>query len=85
MLATALTNADLVLEAVAKAGVILCYAEDFVYAHRWQMKRLLEASGGAILELRAEESHSGSHAAYASRWKSAGGALCEWAHTRSAP
>ena len=87
MLATALANADLVLEAVAKAGVILCYAEDFVYAPPVaKMKRLLEASGGAILELRAEESHSGSHAAYASRWKSAGGgALCEWAHTRSAP
>jgi predicted dehydrogenase len=74
MLATALANADLVLEAVAKAGVILCYAEDFVYAPPVaKMKRLLEASGGAILELRAEESHSGSHAAYASRWKSAGG------------
>src|SRR5439155_1270313 len=74
MLATALANADLVLEAVAKAGVILCYAEDFVYAPPVaKLRRLLAASGGAILELRAEESHSGSHAAYASRWRSAGG------------
>ena len=74
MLATALANADAVLEAVAKAGVILCYAEDFVYAPPVaKLRRLVEASGGAILELRAEESHSGSHAAYARRWKSAGG------------
>jgi predicted dehydrogenase len=74
MLATALANADAVLEAVAKAGVRLCYAEDFVYAPPLaKLRRLLAASGGAILELRAEESHSGSHAAYARRWKSAGG------------
>src|SRR5262249_54539385 len=64
----------LVLEAVAKAGVTLCYAEDFVYAPPVaKLRRLLDASGGAILELRAEESHSGSHAAYATRWQSAGG------------
>jgi len=74
MLALALANADAVLEAVAKAGVTLCYAEDFVYAPPVaKLRRLLDASGGGILELRAEESHSGSHAAYARRWKSAGG------------
>jgi predicted dehydrogenase len=74
MLATALANADAVLEAVAKAGVTLCYAEDFVYAPPLaKLRRLLEASGGALLELRAEESHSGSHAEYARRWKTAGG------------
>src|SRR6266571_1043119 len=74
MLAMALANADAVLEAVAKAGVTLCYGEDFVYAPPLaKLRRLLDASGGAILELRAEESHSGSHAAYARRWQSAGG------------
>jgi predicted dehydrogenase len=74
MLATALANADAVLEAVAKAGVTLCYAEDFVYAPPLaKLRRLLEASGGTLLELRAEESHSGSHAEYARRWKTAGG------------
>ena len=74
MLAAALRNADAVLDAVAKAGVTLCYAEDFVYAPPVaKLRRLLDASGGAILELRAEESHSGSHAAYASRWKTSGG------------
>src|SRR5713101_2247393 len=74
MFATALGNADAVLDAVAKAGVTLCYGEDFVYAPPVaKLRRLLDASGGVILELRAEESHSGSHAAYARRWKSAGG------------
>ena len=74
MLDTALRNADAVLEAVAKAGVTLCYAEDFVYAPPVaKLRRLLDVSGGAIMELRAEESHSGSHAAYARRWQTAGG------------
>lgn len=74
MLAAALRNADAVLDAVAEAGVTLCYAEDFVYAPPVaKLRRLLDASRGAILELRAEESHSGSHAAYASRWKTSGG------------
>lgn len=74
MLETALRNADAVLEAVARAGVTLGYAEDFVYAPPVaKLRRLLDASGGAILELRAEESHSGSHATYARRWQTAGG------------
>lgn len=74
MLAGALRNCDAVLQAVAAAGVTLCYAEDFVYAPPVaKLRRLMDASGGAVLELRAEESHSGSHAAYARRWRTAGG------------
>jgi predicted dehydrogenase len=74
MLAGALRNADAVLDAVAAAGVTLCYAEDFVYAPPVaKLRRLVAASGGAILDLRAEESHSGSHAAYAGRWRTSGG------------
>jgi predicted dehydrogenase len=74
MLAGALRNCDLVLDAVARAGVTLCYAEDFVYAPPVaKLRRLMDASGGTILEVRAEESHSGSHAAYARRWATAGG------------
>src|SRR5439155_341413 len=72
--AAELRNCDAVLDAVTRAGVTLCYAEDFVYAPPVaKLRRLLDASGGAILELRAEESHSGSHAAYAARWKTSGG------------
>src|SRR5436309_15572926 len=73
MLAGALQNCDAVLEAVSKAGVTLCYAEDFVYAPPLsKLRRLLDASGGALLELRAEESHSGSHADSARRRQTAG-------------
>jgi predicted dehydrogenase len=74
MLEGALRHADAVLEAVSRAGVTLCYAEDFVYAPPLaKLRRLVDASRGAIIELRAEESHSGSHAAYARRWATAGG------------
>ena len=65
---------DGVLEAVDKAGVTFCYAEDFVYAPPVaRLRALVEASDGAILELRAEESHSGSHASYSRRWATSGG------------
>jgi predicted dehydrogenase len=74
MLEQAVRNADRVLEAVGRSGVTLCYAEDFVYAPPVaKLRRLLDASEGGLMELRAEESHSGSHAAYASRWRTAGG------------
>jgi predicted dehydrogenase len=74
MMAGALRNADAVLEAVARTGVTLCYAEDYVYAPPVaKLRRFLAAGGGAILDLRAEESHSGSHAAYAGRWRTSGG------------
>jgi predicted dehydrogenase len=74
MRAAALASCDAVLEAVSRAGVTLCYAEDFVYAPPVaKLRRLLDASGGALLEVRAEESHSGSHAASAGRWRTAGG------------
>src|SRR5256886_9092190 len=74
MRAAALRNSDAVLDAVTSAGVTLCYAEDFVYAPPVaKLRRLLDASGGTIMELRAEESHSGSHSAYARRWQTAGG------------
>jgi predicted dehydrogenase len=74
MMDEALRNCDVVLEAVARAGVTFCYAEDFVYAPPVaKLRRLMDASGGTILELRAEESHSGSHAAYARRWATSGG------------
>lgn len=74
MLDEALRSADAVIEACARAGVTLCYAEDYVYAPPVaRLRALVETSGGAILELRAEESHSGSHAAYARQWRTSGG------------
>jgi predicted dehydrogenase len=74
MLAEALASADAIIAAASGAGVTLCYAEDYVYAPPVaKLRSLVEAAGGGILELRAEESHSGSHAAYARHWRTAGG------------
>ncbi len=67
-------NADSVVEACQKNRVTLGYAENFVYAPPVaKLRRLMDASGGTLLDLRAEESHSGSHAAYSRRWLTAGG------------
>ena len=70
----AVKNADEIMDTVQRNNVKLCYAEDFVYAPPvTKAKRLLEAAGGTILELRSEESHSGSHAAYSREWRLSGG------------
>ncbi len=61
-------------QAIEDAGVSLMYAENWVYAPALQKaRRLIEASGGTILRMVAEESHSGSHASYAKFWRLAGG------------
>ena len=64
MLRAALAAADDLIRACQAARVRLCYAENWVYAPAVQKgRRLLAASGGPILRLIAEESHSGTHAA----------------------
>ncbi|HVW22773.1 MAG TPA: Gfo/Idh/MocA family oxidoreductase [Opitutaceae bacterium] len=67
-------NAEAVREAVRQAGVRFCYAENWVYAPPIaKMRRLIAASKGSVLELRAEENHSGSNSAFSRDWKSVGG------------
>lgn len=74
MMEEALRNASAVLNAVRKGKVKLCYAENFVYAPPVsKLKSLMKACQGTILDIRAEESHSGSHAAYSREWKTSGG------------
>jgi len=74
MFAEAMQNADAVVEACRRNKVIMGYAENFVYAPPVaKLRRLMDASGGTLLDIRAEESHSGSHAAYSRRWLTAGG------------
>jgi predicted dehydrogenase len=74
MLARSLAGADAVLDACAKAGVRLCYAENWVYAPPIQKaRRLLTAAGGPILRLVGEESHGGTHAPVNKRWETGGG------------
>ncbi len=74
MFAEAMKNADAVAEACRRNKVTMGYAENFVYAPPVaKLRRLMDAGGGTLLDLRAEESHSGSHAAYSRRWLTAGG------------
>ncbi len=68
------SNAAAVREAVRRNGVKFCYAENWIYAPPIEkMRRLIAASRGAILELRAEENHSGSNSVFSRDWKSTGG------------
>jgi predicted dehydrogenase len=69
-------NAEAVRAAVAKNGVRFCYAENWVYAPPIdKMRRLIAASKGSVLELRAEENHSGSNSVFSRDWKSTGGGV----------
>jgi predicted dehydrogenase len=68
------TNAAAVREAVRRNGVTFCYAENWIYAPPIEkIRRLIAVSKGAILELRAEENHSGSNSVFSREWKSTGG------------
>ncbi|MBI4842658.1 MAG: Gfo/Idh/MocA family oxidoreductase [candidate division NC10 bacterium] len=67
-------NVAAVLEAVRRNRVTLGYAENWVYAPPVEkLRRLIQVSGGAILDLRAEENHSGSHSPYSRHWRHTGG------------
>lgn len=74
MLAAVMRQCDEVEAALRAAGVKFMYAENWVYAPAVQKaRRLVEAGGGTVLRIVAEESHSGSHASYAKYWALAGG------------
>lgn len=73
-LAGALKSTDEILKAVEQNKVKFMYAENWIYAPSvLKAKRLLQAGGGTILDIRAEESHSGSHAKASKRLETAGG------------
>jgi predicted dehydrogenase len=74
MLAEAMASCDRMLEAAQKSGKRIGYAENWVYAPAIQKEReILTKSGGQILWLIGEESHSGSHSPYYGIWRFAGG------------
>lgn len=61
-------------DVILRNGVKFMYAENWVYAPPYRkLLRLWRTAGGTILDIRAEESHSGSHASYSRRWKDSGG------------
>lgn len=74
MLKESLADCDRVVKAVAESGVKFMYAENWIYAPPLvKLKRLIKASGGTLMDIRAEQSHSGSIAPYSRRWKTSGG------------
>ncbi len=74
MLARLREQCDRIAEAVRSAGIVFGYAENWVHAPAFvKVDRLARAAGGTILRIKAEESHSGSHAEYAKRWITSGG------------
>ena len=74
MLRVAVENADAMVAACEQARVQLMYAENWVYAPPIaKADRLAAASGGAILEMRGGECHSGSHSPYSKEWRYTGG------------
>ncbi|HHW09275.1 MAG TPA: Gfo/Idh/MocA family oxidoreductase [Firmicutes bacterium] len=74
MLEQVASSVRLLKETVTSAGVRLCYAENWVYAPSIRKAdALLAASDSTILRLVGEESHSGSHSAFAKEWRTAGG------------
>jgi predicted dehydrogenase len=74
MLKETLQGCDRVTKAVEENHVKFMYAENWIYAPPLaKLKSLMKVSGGTIMDIRAEQSHSGSGAAYSRKWKTSGG------------
>jgi predicted dehydrogenase len=60
--------------AIEKTGKLFMYAEDWIYAPAvTKTAEILKATKDKVLFMKAEESHSGSHAAHAAEWAMTGG------------
>src|SRR5215510_999121 len=60
--------------AIEATGKLFMYAEDWLYAPAvTKTVEILKATQDKILFMKAEESHSGSHAAHAAQWAMTGG------------
>src|SRR5437762_1090786 len=74
MLEGVVAEARRLRDAVRGAGVILGYAENFVYAPSIQKEReIVEKTGAQILRMMGEESHNGSHSPVYGIWSVQGG------------
>lgn len=74
MLEEATQSCDRILAAAKASGTKVCYAENWIYAPAIQKEREIVAkSGGQILWMLGEQSHSGSHSPYYGSWKFSGG------------
>jgi predicted dehydrogenase len=69
-----LTEMEKTRAAIDASGKLFMYAEDWVYAPAVaKTVEILKATKDKILFMKAEESHSGSHAAHAAQWSMTGG------------
>lgn len=74
MLREATASCTRILRAAKASGKYVCYAENWVYSPAVQKEReILSKSGGQILWMLGEQSHSGSHSPYYGIWKYSGG------------
>jgi predicted dehydrogenase len=74
LLTDATASADRIVRAAASRGVVLAYAENWIYAPAVQKEReIVEKTGAQILWMMGGESHSGSHSPVYGIWKHAGG------------
>src|SRR6266436_7994620 len=69
-----LEEMDKTCATIKASGRLFMYAEDWVYAPAvTKTVEILRATRDKILFMKAEESHSGSHAAHAAQWSMTGG------------
>jgi len=74
MLREAAASCQRILAAAQASGKYVCYAENWAYAPTIQKQsEIVVKSGGQILWMLGEQSHSGSHSPYYGSWKFSGG------------
>jgi predicted dehydrogenase len=74
LLKSAIGSADRITRAARQRGVVLAYAENWIYAPAIQKEReIIEKTGAQILWMMGGESHNGSHSPVYGIWKHAGG------------
>src|SRR5580658_11210942 len=74
MYARVMEEMDRTCAVVNSSGRLFMYAEDWIYAPAvTKTVEILKATKDKILFMKAEESHSGSHAAHAAQWAMTGG------------
>ena len=74
MLRHAIESCNRIIRAAHGSGRTICYAENWVYAPAIQKEReIVGKSGGQILWMIGNQSHSGSHSPYYGIWSYSGG------------
>jgi predicted dehydrogenase len=74
LLKEALASADRIVQAARRRGVVLGYAENWIYAPAIQKEReIIEKTGAQVLWMLGGESHSGSHSPVYGIWRHSGG------------